>query len=104
MVELHVAMSSHTLLTFDSTTPGKLDQSQPLQILRHVNSQLFFISYDLLMASKRGNPTVDNIMFNRIVVEVQPNGIMTWKLVPHATQALGVTDKGKWPQVIDICR
>ena len=46
---------------------------------------------------------MNNIMFDRIVVEVQPNGIMTWKLVPHATRALGVTDEGKWPRVIDIC-
>ena len=35
-------------------------------------------------------------MFNCIVVEVQLNEINTWKLVPHATQALGVTDEGKW--------
>ena len=103
MVELRVAMSSHTLLTLNGTTPGKLDQLQPLQILQHANSQLFFISYDPLTASKHGNPTVDNIMFDCIVVEVQPNGIKTWKLVPHATRALGVTDEGKWPRVIDIC-
>ena len=36
-------------------------------------------------------------MFNCIVVEVQLNEIMTWKLVPHAIQALSVTDKEKWP-------
>ena len=38
-----------------------------------------------------------------IVVKVQLNGIMTWKLVPNAGRALNVKDEGVWPRVIDIC-
>jgi len=104
VVELRVVMSSpHTLPALEGTVPGSLDPSQPSRILRHADSKLFFIPYDPLTASTRGNPTMENVTFQRIVVEVQPDGVMTWKLVPNAGRALDVKDEGAWPRVIDIC-
>jgi len=46
---------------------------------------------------------MENVTFQCIVVEVQPDGVMTWKLIPNAGRALDVKDEGAWPRVIDIC-
>ena len=99
----YIAMCSSQIPTIDGCIPGRLDPEQPRRILRHPDSKIFFIPYDSLTASAHANPTIEGISSQRIVVEMQPNGITTWKFVPSASRALSVKDEGVWPRVVIIC-
>lgn len=87
----------------DGCIPGRLDPQQSRRILRHPDSKLFFIPYDPLTASAHGNPTMEAVTAQRVVIEMQPDGTTTWKFVPNAVRVLNVKDEGIWPRVIKIC-
>jgi hypothetical protein len=63
-------MNSHQIPMIDGCIPGQLDLQQSHWILRHPNSKLFFIPFDPLTASTHGNPTMEAVTAQHIIIKM----------------------------------
>ncbi|GLB37062.1 putative zinc finger, C3HC4 type (RING finger) [Lyophyllum shimeji] len=92
------------------TVPGVLDHTQRDRLCRG-GSILSFASFDPHTASPHiKSPALDDRSLNeklyrpkRVVIEITPSGVSTWRFVPSARREEGVPDEGTWPRVVNVC-
>ncbi|KAF8210284.1 hypothetical protein K438DRAFT_1570472 [Mycena galopus ATCC 62051] len=92
------------------TTPGVLDTTQPLRLLRRPSSTLSFATFDPRVASADHAWDLRSLSLNddlyrpkRVVIETTCSAESSWRFVPKARFDPGVTDEGTWPRVVDLC-
>lgn len=90
--------------------PGVLDRNQNQRIRRHPESKISFASFDPHTAtSNLVLPEFEQLSLKaelnrstRVVIETLPSGVSTWRFVPKAQKAEGISDEGAWPRVVEI--
>ncbi|KAJ7346628.1 hypothetical protein DFH08DRAFT_700878 [Mycena albidolilacea] len=99
-----------TPVSISGTTPGVLDTTQPLRLLRRPSSTLSFASFDPRVASADHGWDLRSLSLNeelyrpkRVVIETTCSGESSWRFVPKARCEDGVLNEGSWPRVIDLC-
>ncbi|KAJ7901838.1 hypothetical protein B0H14DRAFT_3080101 [Mycena olivaceomarginata] len=99
-----------TPASISGTTPGVLDSTQPLRLLRRPSSTLSFATFDPRVASADHGWDLRSLSLNeelyrpkRVVIETTCSGESSWRFVPKARCEDGVLNEGSWPRVIDLC-
>ncbi|KAJ7854047.1 hypothetical protein B0H14DRAFT_3449835 [Mycena olivaceomarginata] len=99
-----------TPASISGTTPGVLDTTQPLRLLRRPSSTLSFASFDPRVASADHGWDLRSLSLNeelyrpkRVVIETTCSGESSWRFVPKARCEDGVLNEGSWPRVVDLC-
>jgi hypothetical protein len=88
--------------------PGLLDATQPGRLLLDSGSSLLFATLDPRLAH---TSVVDSMSKNgkyklsgRIMIETLANGNIFWCFVPLSNLAIGLSDEGQWPRLVNHCR
>lgn len=85
------------------------DEGYASKFCKIPGSRLIFASYNQSTASgdlhafRNLSLQEEDAPSKRIVIEIPPDGVSTWRFIPRANWEDGVMDEGTWPRRVNIC-